>query len=195
MYPELSSITLANTALLIIDEQMEFAHRREKGVPRSTPEAEDNIASILAHVREVHGTVVHIHHHAIEPGSPFTTGLPGAQVQPFVAPRDGEPVYAKHANSGFVGTSLEADLRAAGIANVICCGGTANHCVETTARHAENLGFGVIYLADGVWAYGATGPDGRTHSPEDVLSVTLSNIHGEFANVVQTAAAIAALGA
>ena len=193
MYPELSEISLSNTALLIIDVQMEFAHRRAKGVPRSTPDGEDNIARILAHFREHGGTVVHIHHHSVEPGSPFTKGLPGAEVQPFVAPKAGERTYTKHANSGFVGTSLEADLKAAGITNVICCGGTANHCVETTARHAENLGFGVIYLADGVWAYGATGPDGREHSPDDVLSVTLSNIHGEFANVAKTSAVIDAL--
>lgn len=176
----------SQTALLIIDVQMDFAFRAEQGVPRSTPDAEDNIARLLKAFRNAGGHVVHIHHHSIEPGSPFTAGTPGAEVQDFVKPMKGEAVYVKHANSCFIGTTLEADLREKGISNIITCGGTANHCVETTARMGENLGFNVLYAADGVWTYGATGPDGRTHTPDDVLSVTLSNIHGEFADVLKT---------
>ncbi len=180
------TLDLSKTALMIIDVQMEFAFRLQNGVPRSTPDGEENIARLLGFFRQTGGKVVHIHHHSIEPGSPFTAGTPGAEVQGFVKPAAGEAVYTKHANSAFIGTTLEADLRAGGIENIITCGGTANHCVETTARMGENLGFNVIYAADGVWAYGATGPDERTHSPDDVLSVTLSNIHGEFADVLKT---------
>ena len=180
------TLDLSKTALLIIDVQMEFAFRAQNGVPRSTPDGEQNIARLLETFRQTGGKVVHIHHHSIEDGSPFTAGTPGAEVQDFVKPMDGEAVYVKHANSGFIGTTLEADLRRDDIENIITCGGTANHCVETTTRMGENLDFNVVYAADGVWAYGATGPDGRTHSPDDVLSVTLSNIHGEFADVLKT---------
>ncbi len=114
------------------------------------------------------------------------SGLPGAQVQEFVAPLAGEVVYFKHVNSAFIATALEADLRAQTIDHLIMCGATANHCVETTTRMAGNLGFDVYYVADGIWAYGNTGPDGMTHTPEEVHSITLSNLHGEFATVVTT---------
>ncbi|MGI9462563.1 MAG: isochorismatase family protein, partial [Aestuariivirgaceae bacterium] len=147
-------LNFANTALLIIDVQMDFAFRAEAGVPRTTPLAEDNIARLLAVFRAAGGRIIHIHHHSTEKGSPFTAGLPGAEVQEFVKPQAGEAVYVKHVNSGFIGTSLESDLRRDGITHLIMCGGTANHCVETTARMGENLGFDVLYLADGVWAYG-----------------------------------------
>ena len=179
-------LDLTTAALVIIDVQMEFAFRSDAGVPRTTPAAEANIARLLEAFRQASGRINHVHHHSHEAGSPFTAGQPGAEVQPFVQPLAGEAAYIKNVNSAFIGTSLEADLRRDGIKQLIVCGGTANHCVETTTRMAGNLGFDVLYVADGVWAYGNTGPDGRTHTPQDVLSATLSNLHGEFASVVKT---------
>lgn len=181
-----SVLDSAKTALLIIDVQMEFAHRAQKDVPRSNPQGEANIARLLSSFRENGLKICHIHHHSTEEGSPFTAGLPGAEVQEFAAPEAGEVVYIKHVNSAFIGTDLEADLRAQGITHLVMCGATANHCVETTTRMAGNLGFDTYYVADGVWAYGHAGPDGTFHTPEEVHSMTLSNMHGEFATVVST---------
>ena len=179
-------LNLAQTALLVIDVQMAFVHRDEQGARRSTPLAETNIRRLLDRFRKAGGRIVHIHHHSHEDGSPFAAGLPGAAVQEFAKPAPGEALYIKHVNSGFIGTSLEADLRHAGVEHLVLCGGTANQCVETTARMAGNLGFNTLYVADGVWAYGNIGPDGREHSPEDVLSISLSNLQGEFATVLST---------
>ena len=175
-----------DAALLVIDVQDEFVHRAERDVPRSMPQAEGNIARLLAAFRRAGGKICHVHHHSHEEASPFRAGLPGAQVQDFVAPLDGEAVYIKHVNSAFIGTSLEQDLRSQGISQLILCGATANHCVETTTRMAGNLGFDAYYVSDGVWAYGEVGPDGRAHSPEEVHSMSLCNLHGEFATVVKT---------
>lgn len=183
------------TALLIIDVQMAFVHRDAAGGARTTPQAENNIARLLAAFRAGGNRVIHVHHHSHQPGSPFAAGLPGAEVQEFVAPRQGETVYIKHVNSAFIGTSLEADLRNAGIAHLIICGATANHCVETTTRMAGNLGFNACFVSDAVWAYEQTGPDGRSHRAEDVLSMTLANMQDEFATVVSTDTVLAALGA
>ena len=179
-------LNLSNTALLVIDVQMAFVQRDESGAARTTPMAENNIGRLLERFRSAGGKTVHIHHHSHQQGSPFTAGLPGAVVQEFAAPAPGEAVYIKHVNSSFIGTSLEADLRRDGIEHLVLCGATANQCVETTARMAGNLGFDTLYVADGVWAYGSTGPDGREHSAEDVLSITIRNLHGEFATVLST---------
>ena len=108
-------------------------------------------------------------------------------MQPVAKPSEGEAVYIKHVSSGFIGTSLEADLRDIGVERLALCGATANHCVETTTRMAGNLGFDALYVSDAVWAYGATGPDGTVHSPEQVHSMSLSNLEGEFATVLNTA--------
>ena len=173
-------------ALLVIDVQMAFAQFDAEGRARSTPEAEENIRRLLDAFRARGGTICHIQHHSHEPGSPFTAGLPGNAVQEFATPRAGEAVYIKHVSSGFIGTNLESDLRRAGIDHVVVCGAEANRCVETTARMAGNLGFTMLYAGDAVWAYGATGPDGRSHSPDEVLSMTLCNMEGEFGSVVTT---------
>ncbi len=177
---------LSKTALLVIDVQMAFVHRDDKNDPRSAPEAEENIARLLSVFRQNAMKIIHIHHHSKIEGSPFVAGLPGAAVQEFVAPEAGEAVYIKHANSSFIGTTLEKDLREQGIEHLVMCGATANHCVETTTRMAGNLGFDTYFVSDGVWAYGMVGPDGKSHTPEDVHSMTLSNMHGEFATVVTT---------
>lgn len=181
------------TALLIIDVQMAFVLRDERGDARSMPSAESNIQRLMDAFRETDAAVIHIHHHSTEPDSLFRPELPGSEVQPFVKPLGDERVYTKQVNSGFIGTSLEADLRQAGIDTLVMCGATANHCVETTTRMAGNLNFETYYVADAVWAYGSTGPDHKYHSPEDVHSSAMNSLHGEFATVLASDAVLAML--
>lgn len=180
------------TALLVIDVQMAFVHDDAAGASRSCPEAERNVAALLAAFRRRGDMLVHIHHHGLEADDPFHADAPGAAVQAFAAPLDDEPVVIKHVASAFVGTSLERDLRSAGIDRLVVCGATANHCAESTTRSAGNLGFATIYASDAVWAYGATGPDGLEHSAEQIHSVTLCNLQGEFATVLPTSEILAA---
>ena len=179
-------ISMATTALLLIDVQMAFVHRDKAGVARSTPCAEDNIARLLTKFREEQGSVIHVHHHSQDEESAFRADKPGSRVQDFAAPIGDEPVYIKHVNSAFIGTTLEADLRQRALTQLVLCGGTANHCVETTCRMAGNLGFEVYYVSDAVWAYGGVGPDGKIHTPEEVLSMSLFNLEGEFASIRTT---------
>ncbi len=174
------------TALLVIDVQMALANEDENGAERSCPQAEDNIARLLAAFRKSGKPVMHIHHHGVDPSDPFHADAPGAAVQPVAAPLDNEPVYIKNASSAFVGTSLETDLRNAGVERVITCGATANHCVESATRAAADLGFDTVYVSDAVWAYAATGPDGVHHSADQVHSTSLATLQGEFASVVTT---------
>jgi len=182
------------TALLVIDVQMGFVHRDAAGTPRSCPQAEQNIGTLLTAFRASGDTVIHIHHHTLEEDSIFRADLPGGAVQPFAQPVDDEAVVIKRVNSGFIGTNLEADLREAGIARLVMCGGVANFCVETTARMAGNFGFDVLYASDATWAYGATGPDGVEHSPDEVHSMALCNLDGEFARVLPTVDILETIG-
>ena len=179
------------TALLVIDVQMALAHDDAAGAARSCPEAAGNIEKLLKHYRAGAGKVVHVHHHGTDADDPFHPDAAGAAVQPFAAPEGDEPVMIKHVSSAFADTTLEADLRAADIERVVICGATANHCAESAARSASSRGFDMVYAADAVWAYEATGPDGKTHSAEDIHSVTLANLEGEFGAVRSTAEILA----
>lgn len=174
------------TSLLVIDVQMALAHEDAAGASRSCPEASENIARLLSKFRAAGEKIIHIHHHGTDAEDPFHPDAPGAAVQPFAAPRDDEQVIIKHVSSAFCGTTLLSDLRAADIQRVIICGATANHCTESAARSASSLGFDMVYVSDAVWAYDATGPDGVAHTAEQIHSVTLANLHGEFGTVQST---------
>jgi nicotinamidase-related amidase len=174
------------TALIVIDVQMALAHEDAAGTARSCPEASENIGRLLTQFRAAGDKIIHVHHHGTDLDDPFHPDAPGAAVQPFAAPQNGEQVIIKQVSSAFGGTTLQSDLRGADIERVIICGATANHCAESAARSASSLGFDMIYASDAVWAYDATGPDGVAHSADQIHSVTLANLHGEFGAVQST---------
>ena len=174
------------TALLVIDVQMALAHADAAGTERSCPQAEENIAALLKKFRGAGDMVVHVHHQGTDPDDPFHPDAPGSAVQPVAAPARGEPVVLKTGSSGFVGTPLQAILQDASVDRVILCGATANHCVESTTRSAADLGYRPIYVADAVWTYGITGPDGISHRADQIHSVSMATLEGEIATVKRT---------
>ena len=91
-----------------------------------------------------------------------------------------------------MGTPLLETLQKAGADRVVLCGATANHCVESTARSAADLGLQPVYAADAVWTYGITGPDGVTQSPAQIHSVSMATLDGEIATVKRTKDILAA---
>ena len=107
-------------------------------------------------------------------------------------PHSGEPTYRKSVNSGFIGTTLEADLRERGIHTLVIVGLTTNHCVSTTARMAGNLGFTTYVVSDATAAFDRAGMDGSYRSAGEVHAAALSDLHGEFATVVDSDAVLSA---
>lgn len=128
-----------STGLIVIDVQQAFLdpHWGE----RNNPEAEANIARLLEAWRNIRWPIHHVVHDSREPDSLLRRYSPGNRIQAAAAPNAGEPVYRKHVNSAFIGTNLERDLRQNSIDTLVIVGLTTNHCVSTTARMAENLGF------------------------------------------------------
>jgi hypothetical protein len=66
-------------------------------------------------------------------------------------------------------------------------------CVETTARTAGNVGFDTYVIGDACATTNRIGPDGLDHDPELIHQLSLANLHGEFATVLDTAKALALL--
>ena len=173
-------------ALLVIDLQREFARRTAAGLPRSNPGAEARVAQVLALARARGLAVIHIHHDDPDPKSGFRLGAPTGQPMDCAQPQPGEAVFVKHGSSAFIGTGLEDHLRASGIDTLIVIGAAVNFCVASTVRGAANLGFKVLLVRDAVFGFGVTGPDGRAHDPDTVLSVTLGTLGAGFADLVQS---------
>ncbi|VAW21665.1 Uncharacterized isochorismatase family protein YrdC, partial [hydrothermal vent metagenome] len=179
------------TALLIIDVQEAFSERLALGHKRNNPNAEANIARILARFRQFSLPIFHIRHASTDPASLFSPEKSGFAPQAFVQEHAGERVIVKTVNSSFIGTSLEANLRAQGLAKLVITGATSNHCVETTTRMAGNLGFDAHLVRDAIWAFEQIGVDGESLTAEAVHQMTLANLHGEFATITDTGTILA----
>jgi nicotinamidase-related amidase len=175
-----------NTALVLIDIQKGFDD--PIWGRRNVPDAETNMASLLQAWRQAGQPIFHIQHLSQNPHSSLYSGSAGSEIKDIVRPQNGEPVLQKRVNSAFIGTDLEARLRSDSITTLVIVGLTTNHCVETTARMAGNLGFSVYFVSDATATFDRKGPDGVLHTAEEIQAMTLTNLHEEFAIIVTTAA-------
>ncbi|KAH9433316.1 hypothetical protein MCOR02_005369 [Pyricularia oryzae] len=218
------------TAILLVDIQEGFKHPTHWGESRSTPSFESNVEAILSAARAYNTRLETNHATATDPAdagstpnNPHPPPLPILDVgaapnpphrrlvdavrgrQPCAAPRPNEAVLVKHHNSSFVGTDLEARLRAAGVRQLVVLGLTTDHCVSTTVRFAANLQVlggeggpdgngegvhGVVVVRDATATFARGGFDAET-----VHAVSLASLDGEFAQVVETKDVLGALGA
>ena len=174
-----------NAVLLLIDVQQAFNNPRWGA--RNNPDAEKNIAALLAAWRQRSMPVFHVHHINPQSTSLFRPNSPGSLVKEEAVPLPGELVFVKSVNSGFIGTDLEAQLRAQTITTLVVAGITTDHCVSTTARMAGNLGFSTYVVSDATATFERVGPDGRHWSAETMHDTALASLNKEFATVLSHA--------
>lgn len=181
----------SDAALLVVDMQTGFDD--PSWGSRNNPNAEANVAALIAAWRSAGARVIHVHHDSLDPSSPLRRGAPGNAPKRETRPQRGERTYRKSVNSAFIGTGLEADLRGAGIEALVIAGLTTNHCISTTARMAGNLGFDTFVAADATATFDRPRLDGFVRPAADVHDAALSDLQDEFAQVVTSAWLVGAL--
>lgn len=177
------------TALLLIDVQKGVDDTAYYGGPTgrvNNPDAKDNIRKILATWRDRGGKVAFTRHDSVEDGSPLKLSLEsGAQLEGMeILP--GDISVSKSVNSGFIGTSLELDLRRAHIQRLCVVGFFTNVCVETTVRMAGNMGFDTYLVHDACSTMNSIGLDGTDYDPELVHDMAIAGLNGEFCTAIST---------
>ncbi|PRY04478.1 isochorismatase family cysteine hydrolase [Paraburkholderia sp. BL25I1N1] len=81
----------------------------------------------------------------------FWMGEYGADFYEPFRPQAGDIVTGRHRTfNAFMGTDLDAQLKARGIEKVILAGLTSQTCVEGTGRHATEAGYHLTFLTDAV---------------------------------------------
>jgi nicotinamidase-related amidase len=180
--------TQRDPTLIVIDVQQEFDN--PAWGERNNPGAEGKIAEALSVWRERGAAIIHVRHESPPDEGVFLAGTPAVEFKSEAAPLPSEPVITKHVNSAFIGTDLEERLRADGVDTIALVGLTTDHCVSTTARMAGNLGFETWVLADAVATFARKAPDGELIPAETMHRTALASLHGEFADVMDTGAAI-----
>ena len=175
----------ARDALLVVDLQDGF----EDPVwgRRNNPGCEANVAALVEEWRRARRPVVFVRHDSLVAGSPLAPGAPG---NAFKAQLTGEPdlLVVKSVHSAFYGRpDLDAWLQGLGIQGVVVSGITTDHCCETTARMAGDLGYRVLFALDATHTFDRRLPGGDVVEAEEVTRVAAASLHGEFCQVVTTA--------
>ncbi len=183
--PELTTPDLDDLALVVVDVQRAFDDTDYWGT-RNNPSCESNIAALLAEWRAHQRPVVFVRHDSTDPASPLRPGQSGNAFKDVVT---GQPdlLVTKSVNSCFHGTpDLHGWLDDQGVDGFALAGITTNHCCETTARLGGNLGHRVLLALDATHTFDRRGPDGTRIDAEQLARITATNLHGEFATIVNT---------
>ena len=175
-------------ALIVIDVQLAIDDPRWAAQgPRNTPEAERNIASLLAAWRRIGRPIVHIRHDSTEPASSFRPGGPGHPFKPEAEPLPGETVIGKTTPDAFIRTDLDLVLKNRECRTLVVCGVITNNSVEATVRTAGCLGYDTQVVADACFTFAMQDWSGRLRTAEDVHDLSLANMAMDYAAIATTA--------
>jgi len=171
-------------ALIIIDVQKAFDDK--KWGKRNNLNAEKNISYILKLWREKGWLVIHVQHISDNPDSIFHPLHEGFAIKEIVKPIDKEVIFKKKVNSGFIGTNLNNYLKENSISQVVIVGLTTPHCVSTTTRMSNNLGFETYLITDATAAFDLKGQNDKYFDAETIHNISLVTLRDEFATLFST---------
>lgn len=176
---------MTQTALILIDIQNDYFDGGLMALD-GMDAAAANAARLLAGARTRREPVFHIRHIAGSDNAPFfRPGTTGSEIHAAVHPDPGEAVIEKNRPNAFVGTGLEAALRAAEVERIILCGAMSQMCVDATARAAVDMGFAVTVVGDACAAAPVT--DGGVLVPsEHVHAAIMAPLAASYGKVVTT---------
>lgn len=164
-------------ALILIDLQQGFDDREFWGL-RNNPALETNVHTLLQNFRRHGRSVLHVQHLSRDRRSPLRPGHTGVNFRAGLEPKFDELVFQKSVHSAFIGTNLEAHLRALSIESLVFAGLTSDHCVSTSARMASDLGFKVIIAEDAVATF-----DRGAFPAQLVHEISMASLRDEFAEI------------
>ncbi|KGE64450.1 MULTISPECIES: cysteine hydrolase family protein [Pseudomonas] len=134
-------------ALLIIDMQTGLYDGPEKPFERERVLATINL---LIQRARLAGAPIFVARHTGPAGSPIEAGSPLWQLwHGLEVDESRDHLFNKTRPSCFLGTNLEAQLKAAQVNELVIVGMKTQFCIDTTCRVAVELGFSVVLPEDG----------------------------------------------
>lgn len=175
---------LEECALIVIDVQKGFDD--VAWGPRNNPSCEENIERLVTHWSQTKRPLIFVRHDSKQSGSPLEPGQEGNEFKDFLQAIP-DVLVIKNVNSAFLGKpDLHQWLQERNIRDVAICGITTNHCCETTARVAGNLGYRTHFVIDATHTFDRSDLNGVTISAEELSRVSAANLKDEFAEIVMT---------
>ncbi len=103
-------------------------------------------------------------------------GSRGAQTDPALRPKKGEPVIPKHTFGGFYGTQLDEVLKELRVDAVILAGVCTDICVQQTAADAFFRGYRIHVPQDGTAALSAEDHDRGLKYMKRTYGATITDV-------------------
>ena len=177
-------VSLAASALLVIDVQDSFQADPARWARRNTPRFEDNVTALVAAWRDAGLPVVFVLH--TDPDEGFARDSPFFRPMAFLAPRDGEPLIVKDTRNAFTSTRLGELLAERGVRRLVVCGISTEQCCETTTRVAADLGYDVDFVTEATLTFPI--PESRPGagdglSADEIVRRTEAVLRGRFARL------------
>ena len=180
---------LKDSALIMVDCQNTY----RSGVMQLTniEPAILEAQKLLNMARDLRVPIIHIQHDA-GVGTPYDITAEIGAISVEVAPKNGEAVVIKNYPNAFWHTTLEAQLKALGIENVVLAGFMTHVCINSTARGAFNLGFKPTVVASTCATRSLVGPQGKVIEAQVMHDSALAAVRDLFAVVVDDVASLKA---
>jgi len=178
---------LKNSALIMIDCQNTYRSgiMQLTGVEEALLEAK----KLLLMAREQKIPVFHIRHDA-GPGTPYDISAPIGAIADEVAPIEGEAVITKNYPNSFIHTDLDAQLKAAGVKNLVLAGFMTHMCINSTAHGAFNLGYNVAVVASATATHPLQAANGKVLSAQEVHDGAIASTRDLYAAIIDRVADI-----
>ena len=137
------------TALVVVDVQVEMTQPKhpDQPLPWNLDWTLANIQLLLDSARSAGARVIYVQHDS-RVNQFMMRGQPGFEIEPRIAPRNGETVVVKNVCDSFSRSTLEQELRAAGITHFVTCGIQSDFCVDMATKSGLSRGFNVTLASD-----------------------------------------------
>lgn len=139
---------MSKRAVVVIDIQNDYFPNGKYelvGIERAAA----NAAKVIGVARAKGDRVIHVQHIFPSPDAPFfTPDSEGAEINPVVAPQEGETVVVKNSPNPFLKTNLKEILDADGIEEVVVIGAMSHMCIDATTRAASDYGYKTTVVQD-----------------------------------------------
>ncbi len=180
-----------NTCLLVIDVQASFTRRPyfdTQGVAAYL--AAQN--ALISGAQALGLPIVRVFHISPQGNATDAFALASGLVRPLEGLATFEAAHTVHKSrhSALVGTGLGVWLVQQGIQRLIISGIRTEQCCETTARHASDLGWQVLFVPEATLTWDISPPSGQRLAVADIHSCTAAVLQGRFAEVLSVEQAL-----
>ena len=172
------------TCLIVIDVQESFRHRpffTERDLPAYLQAQNALIDGCVAQgipvLRVFHSDGPEVAENPFSQASGQVRALDG------LAPFDAAATFTKSRHSALVGTGLDVWLTRHGIQRLIISGIRTEQCCETTARHASDLGWQVVFVPEATLTWDIPLPGGGVLAVAHIRQRTEAALRDRFARI------------